>query len=39
MTFAHLIATGTPHPLAESLVLDRFDRLEFILETGTTVSV
>ncbi len=39
LTFAHLIATGSPHPLAESLVLDRFDRLNFVLETGTTISV
>ncbi len=39
LTFAHLIATGSPHPLAKSLHLDRFDRLDFVLETGTTVSV
>ncbi len=39
LTFAHLIATGSPHPLAERFTMDRFGKLDFILESGTTVLV
>lgn len=36
LTLAHLIANDQPHPLIEPFSLDRFKRLEFILESGTT---
>ncbi len=36
MTLAHLIANDHPHPLIEPFSLDRFKRLEFVLESGTT---
>ncbi|MDE2792900.1 MAG: FAD-dependent oxidoreductase [Paracoccaceae bacterium] len=39
LAFAHLLATGTPHPLMEAFTLDRFRHLDFILESGTTVVV
>ncbi|MCY3877808.1 MAG: FAD-dependent oxidoreductase [Rhodobacteraceae bacterium] len=39
MTFAHLLATGTPHPLMEKFTLDRFPHLDFIIESGTTAAV
>ncbi len=39
LTFAHLIATGAPHPLAEAFLLDRFSTLDFILESGTTAQI
>ncbi len=39
LTFAHLIATGAPHPLAEPFLLDRFSTLDFILESGTTAQI
>ena len=32
--FAHLIATGKPHPVAEELRLDRFERGAMIDEKG-----
>ena len=38
LSFAHLVATGEPHPLARGFALDRFKRLDFIFETGTTVQ-
>ena len=38
LTLAHLIATGRPHPLIEPFSLKRFERLEFILESGTTAT-
>ena len=39
LTFAHLIATGTPHPLAEGFLLERFSKLDFVLESGTTAQI
>ncbi len=39
LTFAHLIATNTPHQLTESFSLDRFKTLDYILEPGTTTRV
>lgn len=36
LTFAHLIATGRPHALAAPFTLERFRRLDFIVESGTT---
>jgi len=36
LTLAHLVATDQPHPLIEPFSLERFKRLEFVLETGTT---
>lgn len=38
LTFAHLIATGHPHPLAEAFGLDRFSGLRFLLEAGTVAQ-
>ncbi len=38
MTLAHLIANNQPHPLIEPFSLDRFKRLEFVLESGTTAT-
>ena len=38
MTLAHLIAKNEPHPLIEPFSLDRFKRLDFILEAGTTTA-
>ncbi len=38
LTFAHTIATGTPHPLNESYRLDRFRGLKFVLEAGTVTA-
>ncbi len=38
MTLAHLIATGEPHPLIAPFSLERFSRLDFILEAGTTTA-
>ena len=35
-TLAHLIAKNEPHPLILPFSLERFKRLEFILEAGTT---
>lgn len=35
-TLAHLIAKDEPHPLIEPFGLKRFDKLDFILEAGTT---
>ena len=35
-TLAHLIAQDEPHPLIEPFSLERFKRLDFVLETGTT---
>ena len=39
LTFAHLLATETPHPLMEPFTMDRFRHLDFILESGTTAIV
>jgi sarcosine oxidase subunit beta len=38
LTYAHLIATGRPHPLAETFLLDRFTGLRFLLEAGTVAQ-
>jgi sarcosine oxidase subunit beta len=35
-TLAHLIAHDEPHPLIVPFSLDRFKRLDFVFETGTT---
>jgi len=37
-TLAHLIAKNEPHPLIAPFSLQRFKRLEFILEAGTTTA-
>ena len=37
-TLAHLIATNQPHPLIAPFSLNRFDKLNFILESGTTTA-
>jgi len=37
-TLAHLIANNEPHPLIEPFSLQRFDTLNFILESGTTTA-
>ena len=37
-TLAHLIATDQPHPLIAPFSLDRFNKLNFILESGTTTA-
>ncbi|MCP4764917.1 MAG: FAD-dependent oxidoreductase [Gammaproteobacteria bacterium] len=37
-TLAHLLAKGEPHPLIEPFGLKRFDKLDFILEAGTTTA-
>ena len=37
-TLAHLIAKNEPHPLIAPFSLDRFKRLDFILEAGTTTA-
>ena len=34
--FAHLVANDDPHPLIEPFAMERFRRLEFVSETGTT---
>lgn len=38
LTLAHLLATGTPHPLAASFTLDRFRHLDYVMESGTTTA-
>jgi heterotetrameric sarcosine oxidase beta subunit len=38
LTYAHLLATGDPHPLAEAFGLDRFTGLRFLLEAGTVAQ-
>jgi sarcosine oxidase subunit beta len=38
LTYAHLIATGQPHPLAEAFGLERFAALRFLLEAGTVAQ-
>ncbi len=37
-TLAHLIANNEPHDLIAPFGLDRFDHLDFILESGTTTA-
>ena len=37
-TLAHLIAKDQPHPLIEPFSLERFRRLDFVLEAGTTTA-
>ena len=37
-TLAHLIATDQPHPLIAPFSLNRFNKLNFILESGTTTT-
>ncbi|MEO8855360.1 MAG: FAD-dependent oxidoreductase [Burkholderiaceae bacterium] len=34
LTYAHLLATDSPHPLAAAYGLERFDELKFLLEVG-----
>lgn len=38
MCLAHLVATGTPHPLAAPFQLGRFRHLDYVLEAGTTTA-
>ncbi|CAN1496097.1 DadA Glycine/D-amino acid oxidases (deaminating) [Rhabdaerophilaceae bacterium] len=38
LTYAHLLATGQPHPLAQAFGLDRFTGLRFMLEAGTVAQ-
>ena len=38
LCLAHLVATGTPHPLAEPFGLGRFRTLDYVLEVGTTTA-
>lgn len=38
LTFAHLIANNENHMLSEPFTLDRFDHLNFVLESGTTAD-
>ena len=38
LTYAHLLATGAPHPLADAFLLDRFTGLKFLLEAGTVAQ-
>ena len=38
LTFAHLLATGQPHPLASAFGLDRFSGLKLLLEAGTVAQ-
>lgn len=38
LALAHLVATGTPHPLMSAFTLDRFRHLDFIMESGTTTA-
>jgi sarcosine oxidase subunit beta len=38
LTYAHLIATGRPHTLAEAFLLERFGGLRFLLEAGTVAQ-
>ena len=37
LTFAHLIANEEPHQLAVNYGMDRFSKLDYLLEGGTTV--
>jgi sarcosine oxidase subunit beta len=37
-TLAHLLAKNEPHPLIAPFSLQRFNRLDFILEAGTTTA-
>ncbi len=37
MTFAHTIAKNEPHPLSFEYRLDRFQKLNYLMEAGTTV--
>lgn len=34
LTYAHLLATDQPHPLADQFGLERFDGLKFMIEVG-----
>lgn len=36
LTLAHLIATGEPHPLGKPFSIERFDNMDFVIESGTT---
>lgn len=38
LTFAHLIARGTPHPLMAPFTLSRFKHLDYVMESGTTTA-
>ena len=39
LTLAHTIAKNEPHPLSACYRLDRFDKLNFLMEGGTTVPI
>ena len=38
LTMAHHVATGTPHELMASFTVNRFKKLDYIMETGTTTA-
>ena len=38
LTMAHHVATGTPHELMASFTANRFKKLDYIMETGTTTA-
>ena len=38
LTYAHLLATDVPHPLAEAFLLERFHGLRLLLEAGTVAQ-
>ena len=38
LTMAHHVATGTPHKLMASFTVNRFKKLDYIMETGTTTA-
>jgi sarcosine oxidase subunit beta len=37
-TLAHLVANNEPHPLIEPFSIERFNHLDFVLESGTTTA-
>ncbi len=39
LTLAHTIAKDEPHPLSACYTLNRFDTLNFLMESGTTVPI
>ena len=38
LTMAHHVAMGTPHELMASFTVNRFKKLDYIMETGTTTA-
>ena len=38
LTMAHHVATGTPHELMAPFTVNRFKKLDYIMETGTTTA-